>query len=308
MLNVQRLTILREVAERGSVAAAAHALFLTPSAVSQQMRSFERETGVPLLERHGRGIRLTEAGDRLLARAPAVFEALEQAEAELAAVSTGTAGFLRVAAYPTAARALLVPALASLRRDQPRLRIGMVDLEPEQSMPSLRVGELDVVVANEYTVLPEPANPNVERVPLLVEPVLLALPRSHPRAGLPTGMADLSLDQFIVGRDATPFLDLVVRLAEAEGYDAHVDMHSNDFQVILAAVGAGLGVALVPSLALLTDYPDVVFQPVEGLDLERRTWAAIRRGAGANPAIAAVIGALQAAAVSVAATTPGTSV
>ena len=86
-------------------------------------------------------------------------------------------------------------------------------------------------------------------------------------------MADLSLEQFIVGRDATPFLDVVVRLAEAEGYDAHVDMHSNDFQVILAAVGAGLGVALVPSLALLTEYPDVVFQPVEGLDLERRTWA-----------------------------------
>jgi DNA-binding transcriptional LysR family regulator len=302
MLNVQRLRILREIAERGSVVAAADALFLTPSAVSQQMRAFDRETGVPLLERHGRGVRLTEAGDRLLARAPAVFDALEQAEAELAAVSTGASGFLRAAAYPTAARALLVPALAALKRDQPRLRIGMEDLEPEQSMPALRVGELDLVVANDYTALPEPVNANVERVPLLVEPVLLALPRSHPRAGIPTGMADLSLEQFIVGRDTTPFLGLVVRLAEAEGYDAHVDIHSNDFQVILAAVGAGLGVALVPSLALLADYPDVVFQPVEGLDLERRTWAAIRRGAGRNPAISAVIEALQTVATTVSVT------
>jgi DNA-binding transcriptional LysR family regulator len=292
MLSVPRLRILREIAERGSIAAAAGALFLTPSAVSQQMATLEREAGVPLLERIGRGVRLTEAGARLVARTPAVLAALEQAEAELAAVSTGAAGHLAVAAFPTAARVLLVPALAELRRDHPRLRVSMVDLEPEQSLPALRIGDLDVVLTHDFNVLPATPDPSVDSRDLLTEPVFLAMPADDPRAGSPISLADLRDDQFIVGHDATPFLDIVVRLAEREGFQPHVDLHSNDFQVILAAVGIGLGVAFVPPLGLVRDYPDVVFKQVDGLDLQRTTRAAIRAGAAENPAVAAMLAEL----------------
>jgi molybdate transport repressor ModE-like protein len=296
MLNVQRLRILREIAQRGSITAAAEALYLTPSAVSQQMAALEQETGVAVLERVGRGVRLTEAGERLAKRTDAVLAALEAAEADLAAITAGPVGRLTVCAFPTAARVLLVPALVALRESCPRLHITMVDLEPEESLPRLRVGELDVVVTHEYGVLPSTADPAFDQEHLLTEPVFLALPKNHPRAGRPTSLTDLRDEQFIVGRDASPFLDVVVRLAEGAGFHPRVDLHSNDFQVILAAVGAGLGVALVPPIAVIGDYPDVVFQRIKGLALERRVFAAVRAGSGENPSIAAVVAALRQAA------------
>jgi molybdate transport repressor ModE-like protein len=299
MLNVQRLRILREIAKRGSISAAAESLYLTPSAVSQQMAALEREAGVPVLEHVGRGVRLTEAGERLAKRTDAVLAALEAAEADLAAITSGPVGRLTVSAFPTAARALLVPALVDLRERHPRLHITMVDLEPEESLPRLRVGELDVVVTHEYGVLPSVADPAFEQEPLLTEPVLLAMPKAHPRAGEPTSLTDLRDEQLIVGRDGTPFLEVVLRLAEGAGFHPHVDLHSNDFQVILAAVGAGLGVALVPPLAIIGDYPDVVFQATKGLDLERRVFAAVRAGSGGTPSIAAVVDALRRAAADV---------
>ena len=299
MLNIQRLRILREIAQRGSITAAAGSLFLTPSAVSQQMAALERETGVPVLERVGRGVRLTEAGERLAARTDAVLAALEAAEADLAAIAAGPVGRLTVCAFPTAARVLLVPALVALGRRYPRLHITMVDLEPEESLPKLRVGELDVVVTHEYGVLPSTADPAFDQEPLLTEPVFLALPRRHPRAGKPTTLADLRDEQFIVGRDGSPFLDVVVRLAEGAGFHPHVDLHSNDFQVILAAVSAGLGVALVPPIAIFGDFPDVVFQRIKGLELERRVFAAVRAGSSSNPSISVVVEALREAAAGV---------
>ena len=308
MLNVQRLRILREIARRGSISAAAGALFLTPSAVSQQMAALEREAGAPVLERVGRGVRLTEAGERLTLRTDAVLEALEAAEADLASVTTGPVGRLNVCAFPSAARVLLVPALVELGRRYPRLHITMVDLEPDESLPRLRVGDLDVVVTHEYGVLPSSPDPAFDQEHLLTEPVLLALPKGHRCAGTPTSLADLRDEEFIVGRDASPFLDVVVRLAEGAGFHPRVDLHSNDFQVILAAVGAGLGVALVPPIAVLGDYPDVVFQRTSGLDLERRTFAAVRAGSKTNPSIAAVVAALRGAAAGVSLDVPVTRV
>jgi len=114
MLNVQRLRVLREVAARGTIAAAAEALWVTPSAVSQQLSQLERETGVPLLERDGRRVRLTGAGERLVAHTERILADIEEAEAELAALGTGISGYLRTSAFPTAARSLLVPTLARL--------------------------------------------------------------------------------------------------------------------------------------------------------------------------------------------------
>lgn len=292
MLSVPRLRILREIAERGSIVATAEALFLTPSAVSQQMSALEREAGVPLLERVGRGVRLTEAGERLVARTPAVLAALERAEAELAAVSTGTAGHLGVAALPTAARVLLVPAIAAVIAEHPRLRVTMVDLEPEESLPELRIGDLDVVLGHEFSIMPGSPEPGIERRTLLTEPLFLAMPGDDPRAGKRVRLADLRDDQFIVGHEGTPFLDIVVRLAEAEGFEPHADIHSNDFQVILAAVSEGLGVAFVPPMGLIGDYPGVTFTKLAGMDLTRTIHASYRAGTADNPRVAAMLDAL----------------
>lgn len=262
---------------------------MTPSAVSQQMSVLEREAGVALLERSGRGVKLTEAGRRLVGHTERVLATLEEAQAELAAISHGVAGRLHASAFPTAARALMVPVLARLRELHPRLAVAMTDLEPEESIPALKTGELDIVLTYEFDHLPEPEDPGVERHILLTEPIYIALPASHPHARGPLTIADLRGTDWVVGRDGSPFLDVVVRVANEAGYQPRIDVQSNDYQVILAAVQAGLGVTLVPPLAFFVEYPGVVYRLPDDMNIHRRVVAAIRRGSGEAPAIAAAL-------------------
>lgn len=274
---------------------------MTASAVSQQMAVLEREAGAQMLERHGRGVRLTEIGARLVENTELILADIERAEADIAAASKGVVGRVRVSAFPTGARALLVPALADLQRRFPNLRVSMVDLEPEESLPALKNRDLDVVVAYEWGLLPRLADRGIEREKLLTEPVYLALPASHPLAGRGSvSLADLRDEEWIVGRDSTSMLDLVMAATRRQGYEPRTGFHSMDFQVILSAVGAGLGVALVPPLALIGSYPNVEIARVQDLEIDRTIWAAVRKGSRANPGIAAVLGALQAAAADLA--------
>lgn len=305
MLNVNRLRMLREVASRGSIAAAAEMLFMTPSAVSQQMSVLEREAGVPLLERSGRGVRLTDAGRGLVSHTEEVLAALQRAEADLAAASRGVVGRVRLSAFPTGARAVLVPAIAKLRDDYPNLRVSMIDLEPEEALPQLKAGELDVVLTYEWDLLPTLADAGVEREELFAEPIYLALPATHHLAEKRRiAVADLRDEEWIVGRDQTSMLDLVVAAGKKAGFEPRTDFHSMDFQVILAAVGAGLGVALVPPLALFGSYPDVAIRRVADFELTRTLLTSIRRGSGGNPGIAAVLSAVRESATEVAASLP----
>ncbi len=289
------MRILREVAARGSITRAAEALYMTPSAVSQHMATLEREAGTDLLEPAGRSVRLTPAGERLVAHTEQVLAVLEQAQADIDEVAHGVAGRLNTCAFPTAARALLVPALATLGREHPALEVTMSDLEPEESIPALKTGDLDVVVTYEFDHLPEPEDPGVERHLLMTEPMYIALNVDHPLAGGPVRVADLSGEQWIVGRDGSPFLDVQVRVANEAGFQPKVSLQSNDYQVILAAVEAGLGVALAPPLAFFASYPKLVIRRPADTDLTRRVVAVIRRGSGGSPAIAAALTALHSA-------------
>ena len=181
----------------------------------------------------------------------------------------------------------------------------MVDLEPEESLPALKAGELDVVVTYEWGVLPQLIDAGIQREELFTEPVYLALPAAHPLVESNAIMlAQLADEEWIVGRDSTSMLDLVVAATRREGYEPRTDFHSMDFQVILAAVGAGLGVALVPPLALIGAYPDVAITRIADLELDRTIWAAIRRGSSENPGISAVLDALREQASSIAGRMP----
>lgn len=295
MLNVSRMRILREVAAQGGMAAAAEALYMSPSAVSQHMAALEREAGTPLLTRYGRGTRLTAAGESLVAHTDRVLAVLEEAQADLADISAGIAGNLNTCAFPTAARALLVPALKLLKERHPRLRLHMNDREPEESIPLLKRGELDVIISYGYERLPEVKDPSVERLSLMTEPLHIALPASHPIAAedRPVRLAELSDEQWVVGRDGSPFMEIMLRAANEAGFTPNVDLHSNDYQVILAAVEAGLGVALVPPLARFSSYPGVVFRHCADVDINRRIVAVIRSGSMRAPAISAALQALR---------------
>src|SRR4051812_46676110 len=182
MLNLARLRLLVELDRRGTLAAVAGELGYTPSAISQQLAQLERETGRRLVEKAGRGVRLTDAGRLLADRGRDLIARADAAEADLAALH-GVAGTLRIAAFQTAARHLVPPAMRALRARYLALTGELVALDAEQALPLLRAGELDVVVAEEYEHAPRPRHSDVDRHDLVDDPLVLALPKGHPAAG-----------------------------------------------------------------------------------------------------------------------------
>ncbi|WEV28879.1 LysR substrate-binding domain-containing protein [Streptomyces sp. 71268] len=187
MLDVRRLRLLRELALRGTIAAVAEALAFTPSAVSQQLSALEREAGVPLLERTGRRVTLTPAGQRLVPHAEAVLERLELAAAELVDARQGLAGPLRIGTFPTAARAILPAALVALADRHPRLEPMLSEVDPAAVADALRAGELDVALVHDYDFVPSLAEPGLATEPLCAEAMYLAslTPPEYPASVIP---------------------------------------------------------------------------------------------------------------------------
>jgi DNA-binding transcriptional LysR family regulator len=294
MLDVRRLRVLREFAARGTIAATADALGYTPPAVSQQLAALEREAGVELLERNGRTRRLTPAGRELAARTESVLRELEAAEAALARTTTSVAGVLRAASFPSAHRALFPPVLARLAREHPDLEVHTRELEPEDSIPALKLGELDLVLAQEYAFAPNPPDPALERTDLLDDPLRVALPQDHPLAENDTvDMKALDAEPWIAGRSGSFCHLVVIHSTRAAGYEPRLAHITNDFDVSYALVQAGAGVGLVPELAGPPP-PGVVVRPIKGAPPSRRIYAAVRAGSGARPAVAAMLAALTA--------------
>ena len=295
-LDVRRMRVLREVAARGTIAAAARALSFTPSAVSQQLAALEREAGVALLDRHGGRVRLTEAGRRLVARTEAILAELEAASAELSAAAAEVTGDIHVAAFPSAEQALLAPAIATLLGRHPDVRVRMTELEPEASLPALRLGDVDLVVSHEDTSSPAPPDPRFERVDLLEDPLRVVLPPGHPAERDRVVLADLAGDRWVAMPPGTACRAMLERACRTAGFVPDVPFHANDFGVLAAFVAAGLGVAMVPELALSAFGPDVTVRPIADVPVTRRLYAATRRGGLGRPALAAMVEALREAA------------
>jgi DNA-binding transcriptional LysR family regulator len=294
MLDVRRLRVLRELAARGTIAATADALGYTAPAVSQQLAALEREAGVALLERNGRRRRLTPAGEELVQRTEGILRELEAAEAALERTTTQVAGVLRCAGFQSALRALLPPAIAALAPRHPDLRVVTYELEPEESLPALKLGELDVVLAQETAYAPTPTDPALERTDLLDDRLHVALPKGHPLAGPADAAIDLAAladEPWIAGREGTFCHIVVVHSARHAGFEPRLAHITNDFSVAYALVAASAGVALVPELAGPPP-PGVVLRRVAGAPPSRRIYVAVRAGSGSRPAIAAMVDAL----------------
>ncbi len=190
MLDVKRLRILREVASQGSFSAAGDALFLSQSAVSQQIATLEREVGMQLLDRTREGPKLTDAGRVLVAHAEAAIARLDEAERELAAIAGLEGGELRLASFPSASATILTEAVSIFHRRHPAVRLSVADAEPEESLPRLRAGELDLALTFDYPSVPKPEERDLEQTLVLSESMHLALPKNHPladAAGRPAG-------------------------------------------------------------------------------------------------------------------------
>jgi DNA-binding transcriptional LysR family regulator len=298
MLDVRRLRLLRELHERGTVTAVAEAMAYTPSAVSQQLATLEREAGVPLVERQGRRLRLTDAGRGLVEHAAAVIARLELAESELAAAAGGeVAGRVRLAAFQTAASGLVLPLLGALRERHPKLRVELIEMEAEEALELLRRGEVDLVVAEEYDFAPRPRDPRLVLRGVCRDPLVIVLPEDHPLAAADPDtvpIAALAGEAWATPRSGTAFDDSMVRACRViGGFEPDRRHRSNDLAVLEQLVAAGEAVALLPSLGRPGRIPGVaVRRPAEAY-LDRSIFLAVRRGSAGRATLEAVADALR---------------
>jgi DNA-binding transcriptional LysR family regulator len=295
MLDVKRLRVLGEVARRGSFSAAAEALYLSQSAVSQQVATLEREVGMPLLERTRNGPKLNEAGKTLVRHAEAALARLEEAEHELNAIAGLEGGELRIASFASASATLLTEALGEFKGRYPEVRLTVTEAEPEDSLPRLRAAEIDLAIVFDYPMLPPTGDErDVDRVLLLTESMYLALPRTHPLAEPGTvKLADLANEPWMCGVCPSSCGDVVKAACRQAGFDPHIAFESDEYEVQQAYVAAGLGFTLLPDLALPTLRSDLVVRPTSPDAPKRRVWAATRPKDARSAATEAMVGILQ---------------
>lgn len=287
MIEARHLRVLRAVARTGSFSAAARELGCTQPAISQQMKALEKSVDTPLVVRSGRGMQLSEAGRVLLKHATGILAGLSAAEEEVAAIAGLRAGRVRLVSFPTASSTLVPPAVARLRDGHPGVRVSLVEAEPPESLAMLRGGECEIALAFRYPqsdgalALPAPAHgtprearaeANLEAqqltagadwsdlvvTPLLEDPLVGLLPAGHGLAGRggAVELAELAGEQWIAG--CPQCRGHLVELCAGAGFEPRIDFATDDYPAVVGLVAAGLGVAVLPRLALRSVRPDGV--------------------------------------------------
>jgi DNA-binding transcriptional LysR family regulator len=293
MLNLARLRVLCEVVKCGSFSAAAEALSYTQSAVSQSVARLESETGTTLVVRDRRGIRPTAAGETLVSHAETIFAQVEAAEAELDAVVGGRAGKLRVATFPSAGATLMPLAVARFRQAHPDVALTLAEGEPEEIGPRVRAGEFDLALLFEFPGVRERPGAGLRTVTLLEDPMHVALPSEHPLVSKPAlALADLRDQHWVQTSASSPCARHVVRSCLAAGFEPYVAFESDDYDVVQGLVAAGVGVALIPRLALTNVHPGIVVRSLAPQSPTRKVTAATLSGATVAPAAKRMIAVL----------------
>ena len=289
MLHIGRLQVLAEVVKRGSFSGAAEALSYTQSAVSQAIARLEAETGADLVVRDRRRVRPTAAGATLVEHAEAIFAQIESAEAGLAAVLGVRGGRLRVASFPSAGGTLIPLAVAVFRQRHPDVALTLAEGEPEEIAPRLRAGDFDVALLFEFPGVRERPGTGLRTVALLEDPMDVALPADHPLAGKRAlRLADLRNDDWVQTSASSPCARHVVRLCLAAGFEPNVTFESDDYETVQGLVAAGVGVALIPRLALTHLHPGIVVRSLSPRSPSRKVVAATMGGAAGGPAARAM--------------------
>jgi DNA-binding transcriptional LysR family regulator len=290
VLEVRRLRILLEVARSGSLAAAASTLSYTPSAVSQQIATLEREAGTALLERRPRGVVLTEAGRTLVEHAQRVIAQLDAAEAALDDLANLRRGRLRMASFATAGSTVLPRAVDAFRSRHPDIELIVMPASPADAVAALRDGRLDVALTVDVGASPPDG---VDVVALFEDPYRLALPRDHPRAGAPDlRLADLGDETWIDVPDTLSGGKALRAACRQAGFEPKVRFESDDYLAIRELVAAGAGLALLPELALHRPHVGVVLRDLGPGGPQRAVEAATRAAPFRSTAAEAMLAVL----------------
>jgi DNA-binding transcriptional LysR family regulator len=294
-LDVGRLRVLREVGLRGTIAGAARSLGLTPSAVSQQVSVLEREAGAALVDRSPRGAVLTGAGRLLAARAGEVLDVLACARADLDRIGDSLAGPVSVATIASAAATFVSDAVAAVRAAHPGIEVRLRAAEPAQALRRLVAGEVDVAIVDEYDYVPLALPEFVVTRDLGREPLVAVGPRGTFGRRRPA-LAELATRDWVMPPDDAA-CGLAVRSAcRAEGFEPRVRWETDDMLLLVRAVEAGHGVAVLPRRSVPDSVADVDVRPLRHPQLERRLVAVARSSASGRPVVTAVLDAIGAAA------------
>jgi DNA-binding transcriptional LysR family regulator len=298
MLDVRRLRVLRAVVDGGSMAAAAGKLGYTPSAVSQHLAALEREAGVALLERAGRGVRPTAAGTILAEHAAAVLARLAEAEAALADLVAGRIGRLGVTFFPTAGASLVPPAVAAFRRQHPDVELRLQMAEPSDAIPAVTGGRTDIAVVVDLQRGGPSDTSGLTWVHLLDDPYHVVLPRGHKLVERRVlRLVEIAAEPWVQTASAPgPCQDVIFGACTRAGFQPRVAVEADDYPTTQGLVAAGVGVALVPGLALGAVHPGVAVRPIGEHRPVRHIHAAVRDAGALHPTVRTFLDALLAAA------------
>jgi DNA-binding transcriptional LysR family regulator len=292
MIDVRRMQILRAVVASGSVTGAASSLGYTPSAISQQVAALEKQTKTVLLERVGRGVRPTAAGRLLTDHAEVISGQLAEAEAALADLRAGRTGSLSVRYFSTAGAGLLPAALAQFCRDHPGVRVDLRLAGSGDPLAELSQGQADLAI----TIRAGQHSPSdIRLIHILDDPYLAVLPKGHRLAPKRTvRLADLAGEPWVATESAAgPCLRIVLDATAAAGFTPAFVAESDDYTSAQGFVAAGLGIAVIPRLGLASRHPGTIVRPITAPQPTRSVCAAVREPAAGQPALSALLTALQ---------------
>lgn len=296
MLDLHRLKVLREVAVRGSMTAAADALGYTPSAVSQQIAALERETSTVLVERNAHSIALTEAGRILVEHTGWILEQLDLADEEVKAIAGLRGGRLRMATFRSAGETIVARAVMDFHRAWPDVELGLTLGEPEEYLDRLARGELDLALGFAYDGVPPPAADNLVSEHLLTEEMLVALPERHPLAAAESvALTDLADEPWIASTVRSSVHVFTAVVCGWEGFEPRITFETDDYHIAQALVAADVGVTFVPALSRRTMHPRVRLLPVRPRPPMRRLHVVTRDGGLASPCVVEMTRLLRAA-------------
>ncbi len=292
-MDVRRLEVLRELKLRGSVTAVAKATFRTPSAVSQQLKALEREAGMPLTERSGRGIALTSAGEALAESASEIAVAVERADALWQQFMRSPAGEVRLATFPTAGQ-MFLPGLLGEVVKVPGLRLVATDVDPAHGDFAGLTNDFDVVLGHSVGPNPLWTGPDLTVVHLLDEPLDVAVPEDHPLAAHEALTPAMIVHEPWLGvPEDFPFERVLAEIARVGGSPLRIVQRFSDTRIIESLVAAGLGVAILPRYTSGRPGSGVVLRPLHQVTPTRRLAALVRSELAERPSVSAVLDGLR---------------
>lgn len=287
-MDINKLAALRELSAHKTMTEVARNLHLSPSAISQQIAMLEQELDIALIERSGRGVELTLAGERLVQYADKIFYEIESARAEMFSLKQQVAGRVRIAAFPSVAAALIPRTLSMLKKTHPRLSVTFEEMEPEESLNALRGWQTDIALIDDLNVpgLPEP---NITVMPLMEDVFNVILPPGHhlaKRKKIP--LAELRNEHWVTDTASQNYTVMLTAACRASGFDPQIVARCKGFEVTIAMIRGGCAIAILPELRASFDLEGTSVRRVSP-ELRRRISVGFRQNEKRSPLIRAVL-------------------